>query len=77
MTISTTSSPSKITVLINGDPFVCLEGISLANLLNYLDFDFRQIVIEYNSDIVEKEKLHFLTLKNQDIIEIVTMVGGG
>lgn len=71
------TSITKITVMINGEPFVCIQNTTLAGLLNYLDFDFRQIVVEYNSDIIPKDKLTMIQLQNQDIIEIVTIVGGG
>nr|YP_010336487.1 thiamine biosynthesis protein S [Goniotrichopsis reniformis]UNJ14893.1 thiamine biosynthesis protein S [Goniotrichopsis reniformis] len=77
MNISSNTITDKITVFINGDPFICVKNTSLASLLNYLDFDFRQIVVEHNSEIIKKEKLASSELKNQDIIEIVTIVGGG
>nr|YP_010336683.1 thiamine biosynthesis protein S [Rhodospora sordida]UNJ15089.1 thiamine biosynthesis protein S [Rhodospora sordida] len=77
MTLSPHPSVTKVTVLINGDPFVCLKNTSLASLLNYLDFDFRQIVIEYNSEIIKKEKLNNIEIKDHDVVEIVTIVGGG
>lgn len=67
----------KIIVTINGDPFACLNNTSLASLLNYLDFDFRQIIVEYNSEIIKKEELSNVKLQHQDTIEIVTIVGGG
>ena len=70
-------SATKITVLINGEPFLCLSDTSLASLLNYLDFDFRQIIVEYNNEIIIKELLHQIKLQHDDIIEIVTIVGGG
>lgn len=77
MTLASLPNQNKITVFINGDPFICLRNTSLASLLNYLDFDFRQVVIELNSEIIKKEKLSLTQLKNQDVLEIVTIVGGG
>nr|ARO90952.1 thiamine biosynthesis protein [Corynoplastis japonica] len=68
---------SNITLLINGEPFICDTKFSLSELVNYLDFDINNIVIELNSDIISSE--HFMTtfIQSGDIIEIITIVGGG
>nr|YP_009296802.1 hypothetical protein Bangp_063 [Bangiopsis subsimplex]AOM66145.1 hypothetical protein Bangp_063 [Bangiopsis subsimplex]ARO90495.1 thiamine biosynthesis protein [Bangiopsis subsimplex] len=77
MSIETNPITEKITVLVNGEPFICISGISLASLLNYLDFDFRHIVVEYNSEIIKRDKLSSVYIKQNDVVEIVTIVGGG
>nr|YP_009402708.1 thiamine biosynthesis protein S [Compsopogon caeruleus]ARX96062.1 thiamine biosynthesis protein S [Compsopogon caeruleus] len=68
---------NKIVIKINGQAFSCLSDISLKNLLEYLDFDLRLIIIEYNSIIISKNKLSSIIIKEGDQIEIVTIVGGG
>ena len=70
-------SKTKITVFINEEPFLCLSDTSLASLLNYLDNDFRNILIEYNHEIIPKELFHNIKLKHRDLVEVVTIVGGG
>nr|YP_009369881.1 thiamine biosynthesis protein [Boldia erythrosiphon]ARO90569.1 thiamine biosynthesis protein [Boldia erythrosiphon] len=67
----------KIIVKINGATFSCIPNTSLKKILEYLDFDMRLVIVEYNSEIISKEKLDSINMKNQDIIEIVTIVGGG
>ena len=75
--VSTNISTEKITILVNGEPLICLKNLSLVSLLNYLDLDFRQNVIEYNSEIIKKDNLSSIIVQNNDVIEIVTIVGGG
>jgi sulfur carrier protein len=36
-----------------------------------------KIVVEHNFSIISKEDWHKITLKDQDIIEIISFVGGG
>nr|QUE28816.1 ThiS [Porphyropsis coccinea] len=67
----------KITVEINGEPFNCADEILLSYLLEYLDFNTSMIIVEYNSEILRKEMLNSIRLKNKDKLEIVTIVGGG
>nr|YP_009296688.1 hypothetical protein Apop_138 [Apophlaea sinclairii]AOM65828.1 hypothetical protein Apop_138 [Apophlaea sinclairii] len=66
-----------ILVYVNGEPFVCSYSIKLADLLSYLDFNTELTTIEYNGEIIFKIKLPTICLKQNDRIEIVTIVGGG
>nr|UNJ16366.1 thiamine biosynthesis protein S [Boldiaceae sp.] len=67
----------KIIIKINGEPFSCIVNTPLAKLLEYLDFDLRLVIVEHNAQIITKEKFQSINIKDQDSIEIVTMVGGG
>lgn len=66
-----------ITVYLNGEPINCKQGINLKDLLLYLGFDINLIVIEYNSELTPNNFLHTIYLKFGDIVEILTIVGGG
>nr|QUE29615.1 ThiS [Erythrotrichia foliiformis] len=67
----------KITVQVNGEAFKCTSPILLSQLLEYLDFNIQTIIVEHNSKIIDKKIFDSITLKNEDKIEIVTIVGGG
>nr|YP_010338674.1 thiamine biosynthesis protein S [Glaucosphaera vacuolata]UNJ18624.1 thiamine biosynthesis protein S [Glaucosphaera vacuolata] len=68
---------SHITVEINGEPFVCENSYSLYELLDYLDFKLDLIIVEYNMEIIQHYELKNIFIKNNDKIEIMTIVGGG
>ena len=66
-----------ITLTVNGEAFSCTSPIFLNQLLEYLDFNVKTIIVEHNSKIIDKKILNSIKLKSQDKIEIVTIVGGG
>lgn len=65
------------TIQINGEPFHCINKMSLQNILSYLDVDVSFSLIEYNNEIIQDDKLHQIFLENNDKLEIITIVGGG
>lgn len=64
-------------IKVNGEPFVCEKGFSLFDLINHLNFSVKNIVLEYNTNIVSDSDLDTILLKDGDQVEIVTIVGGG
>nr|YP_010988220.1 thiamine biosynthesis protein [Rhodochorton tenue]WOK79416.1 thiamine biosynthesis protein [Rhodochorton tenue] len=65
------------TIQINGEPFHCINKMSLQNILSYLDIDASFSLIEYNNEIIQDDQLHHIFLQNNDKLEIITIVGGG
>nr|YP_010903164.1 Thiamine biosynthesis protein [Hypnea pseudomusciformis]WCH55218.1 Thiamine biosynthesis protein [Hypnea pseudomusciformis]WCH55617.1 Thiamine biosynthesis protein [Hypnea pseudomusciformis]WCH56811.1 Thiamine biosynthesis protein [Hypnea pseudomusciformis] len=65
------------TVTVNGEVFNCYSKMSLYNFLIYLEFDIRNIVVEYNQEIVSLNNLDQIFLNQGDKLEVVTIVGGG
>lgn len=65
------------TVVVNGEAFHCFNTMSLYDLILYLNFDLNTIVVEYNQEIIPHHKFDNIMLKNQDKLEIITIVGGG
>lgn len=63
-------------LIINGQGRVT-EADTIAALLEELDLDPKKVVVELNKDIVDRDKFGETTLKEDDSLEIVTMVGGG
>nr|WCH56212.1 Thiamine biosynthesis protein [Calliblepharis sp.] len=65
------------TIFVNGEAFNCFSKMSLYDLLIYLDFDIHGVIVEYNQKIVFFDNFHDIFFKNQDRLEIITIVGGG
>ena len=55
-----------------------IEGCkSLAEFLDAKKLNYDHIVVEFNNDIVPKERWREIALSEMDNIEIVSFVGGG
>nr|QCI04877.1 Thiamin biosynthesis protein S [Bornetia secundiflora] len=65
------------TIFINGQPFNCSKDMSLHEILLYLNFNTKNIIIEYNHEIIDMNRLHDFFLLDKDKIEVITIVGGG
>lgn len=68
---------SYLTIFINGEPFNCESSMSLLSVLLYLNFNINVIVVEYNKEILSKMDFDSTFLKNNDSLEVITIVGGG
>nr|YP_007878177.1 thiamine biosynthesis protein S [Calliarthron tuberculosum]AGA63788.1 thiamine biosynthesis protein S [Calliarthron tuberculosum] len=66
-----------ILIQLNGNPFNCVFGTSLRDIVLYLDLNVDSIVIEYNLEIIANIDLDKTIVMSGDKIEIVTIVGGG
>lgn len=64
-------------IFVNGEPFNCIQAMSLKDLLDYLDFDTELVAVEYNAEIIAFHEFDDIILKSQDRIEVITIVGGG
>ena len=53
------------------------EGKTLAQYLETTDYDPKRIAVERNGDIVFKTQYSETILRDGDVIEIVSFVGGG
>jgi sulfur carrier protein len=62
---------------INGEEKEVTQGQSVASLLAELQIRPGRVVIELNRNIVSREALGSIALKDGDILEIVHFVGGG
>jgi sulfur carrier protein len=67
----------SIQIHVNGQIFKLLEEYSIAQWLLKEGYDLSQIAIELNQHVIRRSELEKIKLKNDDRIEIVTLVGGG
>lgn len=66
-----------ITFVLNGQEYWTSDRLTLLQILNYFDFNSSLVVLEYNNFICNKRNWNKILIKNNDKIEIVTIVGGG
>uniref|UniRef100_UPI003001D163 Thiamine biosynthesis protein n=1 Tax=Anunuuluaehu liula TaxID=3049639 RepID=UPI003001D163 len=65
------------TVFVNGEAFNCSHTMTLQDLLIYLGFDIKGIVVEHNKEIIPNSKFSSILFGDQDKLEVITIVGGG
>jgi sulfur carrier protein len=68
---------SQTTFFFNGNEYFTKSSITLADLLNYFDYNTSIFVVEYNQFICNKKNWKNITIQPNDTIEIITIVGGG
>ncbi len=62
---------------VNGDRVQVPENATIGQLLAQLDLDTRAIAVEVNEQLQPRDTHATFVLKNDDRLEIVTLVGGG
>ena len=62
---------------LNGKNIDLSEDITIEKLLKKYDLDPKNVVVEVNMEIVDDEAYSTYLLKNQDVIEVISFVGGG
>ena len=65
----------KLTV--NGEPAEHADGLTLSALLAELKLDPRRVAVERNKLIVRRANFDKTNLTDGDVVEILTLVGGG
>lgn len=67
----------QITLQVNGETYNCLPQTPLPELLQKLGFNPRLVAVEYNGEILHRQFWSETTIKQGDLLEVVTIVGGG
>jgi sulfur carrier protein len=62
---------------LNGEKYYIQNEITLLELINYFNYNTSLLVLEYNNLICNRKYWNKTYIKNNDKIEIVTIVGGG
>ena len=68
---------NKIKIKINGTFSTIKGNLSLLNYIKKLKIPIKKVAIELNYEIIDKNKLGRIKLKNNDKVEIVHFIGGG
>ena len=69
--------PEIKSFLLNGEKYYSKQSINILELVNYFNYNTSLLVLEYNNLICNKKDWNKISIKDNDKIEIVTIVGGG
>ena len=65
-------------LIINGETYANLNAdMNVLDLLSYLNLPTAKIAVERNREIVPKSGYATVVLQDGDILEIITIIGGG
>lgn len=59
------------------ESYVDMAGRTLAEYFSTTSYDVRRIAVELNGQIVPKAKYAETVLRDDDVVEVVSFVGGG
>jgi len=62
---------------VNGEPVDLPDGLTVAALLRHLDVHAERVAVERNGEVVKKARHAEQKIAPDDVLEIVTFVGGG
>nr|YP_010516874.1 thiamine biosynthesis protein S [Haslea pseudostrearia]UXN44656.1 thiamine biosynthesis protein S [Haslea pseudostrearia] len=65
------------TFCLNGENYSIENDVTISKILEYFNYNKSLFVLEYNNRICQKKDWAKILIKNNDKIEIVTIVGGG
>ncbi len=70
-------TPASILLRVNGEQRRCPEGLRLDAVLVALGYRPRLVVVEFNGEILPRDRWSAQAVVESDVLEIVTIVGGG
>ena len=66
-----------IEIQLNGKTHHLLKSLNVSQLLNSLMINKKKVAIEINGEVLSKDNYDSYRIKQNDVIEIVTFIGGG
>lgn len=69
--------PPMVQILVNGEERQVPDGANLRTLLELLRLEGRPVAVEVNRKVIPRARYDETALRNGDIVEVVTFVGGG
>jgi thiazole synthase len=66
-----------VTITLNGEPRDVPEPLTVADLLRHLGVKPEHVAVEINRDLVPRARHGEASVKPGDVLEVVTLVGGG
>jgi sulfur carrier protein len=66
-----------IEIILNGETRAVPDGLTVTNLIEYLNLVPDRIAVEFNSQILKRGNWDKKQVSNGDKVEIVHFVGGG
>ena len=66
-----------IEIQLNGKTHHLKKSLNVSQLLNSLMINKKKVAIEINGEVLSKDNYDSYRVKQNDVIEIVTFIGGG
>jgi sulfur carrier protein len=66
-----------MTITLNGEKKEVPENITVLGLLEVLNIRHQRVAVELNETIVKKDTYDRTVIKDGDILEVVSFMGGG
>lgn len=66
-----------MTILLNGESRELPEPLTVADLLRWINLRSEQVAVEVNRDLVPRARHGETPVREGDVLEVVTLVGGG
>lgn len=66
-----------MTITLNGERRSVPDGLTVAGLLRHLEVRPEHVAVEVNRDLVRRARHEETSLADGDVLEVVTLVGGG
>ncbi|MEI7666499.1 MAG: sulfur carrier protein ThiS [Synechococcaceae cyanobacterium ELA263] len=64
-------------IRVNGEARRCRAGLTLVQVLETLGYRPPLVVVEFNGDILPRQRWSTQAVVESDVLEVVTIVGGG
>ena len=68
---------NNFNVRVNGNEVECVAGMSLLQLFTQLGMNPKLVAIEYNGEILHRQFWTETVIAHGDVLEVMTIVGGG
>lgn len=72
-----TTDGEQIRIRLNGEERSVPAGLDVADLLERVGVDRREVVVERNRKILRRDELEDIDVEEGDTLELVHFVGGG
>lgn len=72
-----TTDGEQVRIRLNGEERSVPAGLDVAELLERVGVDRREVVVERNREILRRDELEDFTVEQGDTLELVHFVGGG
>ena len=63
--------------IINGDLFTLDQNQSIQEVLHSLELDPKRVIVELNKELIKQDKYEEYTVREDDRLELLEIVGGG
>ena len=73
----TAEEAAAVEIQVNGDRRRCAAGQTLVQVLESLGYRPQLVVVEFNGEILPRQHWSAQAVVESDVLEIVTIVGGG